>query len=93
MMRLDKFFFNLNYGSRKEIKLMVKNGFVKVGNLIVKLFDVKIDLNYDKIFVNGIEVIYKENVIFFFYKFVGYLLSYKVEIYLLLFELIGVFYN
>lgn len=92
-MRLDKFLSNLNYGSRKEIKLMVKNGLVKVGNLTVKSSDVKIDPNYDKIFVNGTEVIYKENVILSFYKPAGYLSSHKAEIYPSLFELIGAPYK
>jgi len=58
--RLDKILSNLGYGSRKEIKMLVKSKAVKVDNEIVKDSSLKVDPNYNKINVNGKEVIYKK---------------------------------
>lgn len=92
-MRLDKFLSNLKYGSRKTIKAMVKQGQVRVGEVLVKSSDVQINPEYDKIFVNGVEVFYKKNITLAFYKPVGYLSSHKTELYPSLFDLIHEPYN
>lgn len=88
-MRLDKFLSNLKFGSRKDIKTMVKNGLVKINNYQAVSSDVKIDPIYDKISVNGKEVFYQENIIVAFNKPKGYLSSHQDEIYPSLFNLIG----
>ncbi len=88
-MRLDKFLSNLKFGSRKDIKTMVKNGLVVINNDQAVSSDVKIDPIYDKISVNGREVFYQENIILAFNKPKGYLSSHIDEVYPSLFNLIG----
>ena len=88
-MRLDKFLSNLKFGSRKDIKIMVKNGLVMINNHQAVSSDVKIDPIYDKISVNGKEVFYQENIIVAFNKPKGYLSSHHDEAYPSLFNLIG----
>ena len=60
MERLDKVLSNLGYGTRKEIKQIVKKGLVEVNGVIVKDNGLQIEPESDKIFVNGEEVIYRE---------------------------------
>lgn len=60
MERLDKVLSNLGYGTRKEIKQIVKKGNVKVNDKIVKDNGLQIDPEKDSIFINGEEVIYRE---------------------------------
>ncbi|MFA7417488.1 MAG: pseudouridine synthase [Acholeplasma sp.] len=92
-MRLDKFLSNLKYGSRKEIRIMVKKGLVTINGVTASSSDVQIDPNYDKIFLNGEAVFYKENITLAFYKPVGYLSSHQSELYPTLFSLIEAPYH
>lgn len=60
MERLDKVLSNLGYGTRKEIKQVVKKGFVTINGEIVKDSALQIDPEKDKIIINGEEVEYKK---------------------------------
>lgn len=60
MERLDKVLSNLGYGSRKEIKSLVKRGEVEVNGEIAKSNDIKVDPNNDEIKVNGEKVNYRK---------------------------------
>ncbi|QGU94221.1 pseudouridine synthase [Clostridium bovifaecis] len=60
MERLDKVLSNLGYGSRKEIKILVKNGVVEVDGEIVKSSDIKVDPEKAKIKVSGEEINYRK---------------------------------
>ena len=60
MERLDKIISNLGYGSRKEVKSLVKKGFVEVDGEIVKDSNMKIDPDTSIIKVNGEELYYRE---------------------------------
>ncbi len=60
MERLDKVLSNLGYGTRKEVKALVKNGGVEVDGIIAKSSDVKIDPEKAKVKVNGEEVKYRK---------------------------------
>ncbi|MFU0824751.1 pseudouridine synthase [Clostridium sp.] len=60
MERLDKVLSNLGYGSRKEIKALVKNGIVEVNGEVVKSSDVKVDPEKDEIKVSGEEINYRK---------------------------------
>lgn len=51
---------SLNYGSRKDIKKMAKNGEIKVNEEVVKKADVHVNPEKDEIFVNGEKVFYRE---------------------------------
>ncbi|WP_436513111.1 pseudouridine synthase [Clostridium thermobutyricum] len=60
MERLDKIISNLGYGSRKEVKSLVKKGFVEVDGEIVKDSNMKVDPDTSIIKVNGEELYYRE---------------------------------
>ncbi|WP_010096203.1 pseudouridine synthase [Ornithinibacillus scapharcae] len=58
-MRLDKLLSNMGYGSRKDVKLIVKNKRVTVNSKVIKDSGIKVDPNHDAIMVDGIKVEYK----------------------------------
>jgi 16S rRNA pseudouridine516 synthase len=58
--RLDKIISNLGYGSRKEIKALVKKGLVKVDGEIVKDNGLLIDPEKSVININGEDLFYRE---------------------------------
>ncbi|MDU7963405.1 MAG: pseudouridine synthase [Clostridium perfringens] len=60
MERLDKVLSNLGYGTRKEIKQVVKKGFVTVNDEKVKDSGLQIDPEKDVIVINGEKVEYKK---------------------------------
>jgi 16S rRNA pseudouridine516 synthase len=59
-MRIDKMLANLGFGSRKEVKGLLKKGAVKVNGEMVKDAKEHIDPNNDKVTINDQEVVYKE---------------------------------
>lgn len=60
MERLDKVLSNLGYGTRKEIKQVVKKGLVKVNDEVVKDNGVQINPEKDRIIINGEEIYYRK---------------------------------
>lgn len=60
MERLDKVLSNLGYGTRKEIKQIIKKGFIQVNGEIVKDNGMQVDPEKDKILVNGEEIFYRK---------------------------------
>ncbi len=58
--RLDKVLSNMGYGSRRQIKKIIKDGTVQVNNKIVLKNDIKVDPYEDEIYFNGERVIYRE---------------------------------
>lgn len=62
MERLDKILSNLGYGSRKEIKALVKAGGVVVDDKIVKDNGLQLDPEKSKIVINGEEIFYRKNI-------------------------------
>ncbi|MEK3887651.1 pseudouridine synthase [Bacillus sp. FSL K6-3431] len=59
-MRIDKLLANLGYGSRKEVKKVLKDGSVTVNGKTVKDAKVHVDPNNDSIVILGEEIHYKE---------------------------------
>ncbi|MBP0726351.1 rRNA pseudouridine synthase [Bacillus sp. RG28] len=59
-MRIDKLLANMGYGSRKEVKGLLKQGVVKVGDQIVKSPKEHVDVEKDEVTVLGEIVEYKE---------------------------------
>jgi 16S rRNA pseudouridine516 synthase len=59
-MRLDKLLSNMGYGSRKEIKLLIKSKTVEINGIIAKDFSMHVDSEKDEILVSGEKVIYTE---------------------------------
>ena len=59
-MRIDKMLANLGYGSRKEVKMLLKNKAVKVNDEVVKDAKHQVDPNLDEIFLYDEKIEYKE---------------------------------
>ncbi|NLZ47953.1 MAG: rRNA pseudouridine synthase [Clostridiales bacterium] len=60
MERLDKILSNLGYGSRKEIKGIVRKGLVTVDNQVVKDSGMSVDPEKSEIYIGDEKVIYKK---------------------------------
>jgi 16S rRNA pseudouridine516 synthase len=61
-MRIDKVLANLGFGSRKEVKQLLKIGAVKVDEVVVKDAKQQIDPNKQTVTLNGETIEYKEYV-------------------------------
>ncbi|OZI12761.1 16S rRNA pseudouridine(516) synthase [Bacillaceae bacterium SAS-127] len=59
-MRVDKILANLGYGSRKDVKKILKSGAVTVNGELVKDAKQHVDPNDDQIVIHGEEVHYRE---------------------------------
>ncbi|MHC0038924.1 pseudouridine synthase [Pseudoneobacillus sp. C159] len=59
-MRIDKMLANLGFGSRKEVKKLLKDGSVRINGTVVKDAKEHLDPNMDIVTINGEEIIYKE---------------------------------
>jgi 16S rRNA pseudouridine516 synthase len=59
-MRIDKMLANLGYGSRKEVKMLLKNKAVKINDRIVKDAKEQVDPAKDTVTLNSEKVEYKE---------------------------------
>lgn len=70
-MRLDKLLANSGFGSRKEVKKLIKDGFVKVNDEKAKDGKRYVDPEHDVVTVNGEKVVYKEFVYFMMNKPAG----------------------
>ncbi|MBC2582717.1 pseudouridine synthase [Clostridium sp. DJ247] len=60
MERIDKVLANLGYGTRKEVKTLVKDGLIEVDNTVIKDSGMKIDPNVSVIKVSGETVNYRK---------------------------------
>ncbi len=60
MERIDKILSNLGYGTRKDLKKIVKNGMVQVNGITIKDSAMKVDPEKDKIIINGEGIFYRE---------------------------------
>src|SRR5699024_1281937 len=67
-MRLDKFLANMGYGSRKDVKGLVKKKHVTVNGKLIKKADIKIDPFQDVVFCMGEQVEYKEYIYIMLHK-------------------------
>ena len=59
-MRVDKLLANLGYGSRKEVKQLLKSGQVKINGAVAKDAKEQVDPNKDSITLHGEVIEYKE---------------------------------
>jgi 16S rRNA pseudouridine516 synthase len=60
MERLDKVLSNLGYGTRKEVKALVKEGLIEVDDIIVKDSGIKVNTDNSEIKISGEIVNYRE---------------------------------
>ncbi len=59
-MRLDKLLSNMGFGSRKEVRLLLKKGVVRLNNEVIKDVSKHIEIDSDHVTVLGEPVVYKE---------------------------------
>jgi len=60
--RLDKVIANMGYGSRKDVKKIIKSGAVEIDDIIVTDPKTKVDPEVQCIRVNGRQIDYKKNI-------------------------------
>lgn len=60
MERLDKILSNMGIGSRKEAKALIKKGFIRIDDEIVKDVSKQIDAENCRIFIEGEEIRYRK---------------------------------
>ncbi|PJI09431.1 MULTISPECIES: pseudouridine synthase [Clostridium] len=60
MERLDKVISNMGYGSRKDVKKIIKSGRVQINGIVIKNNNEQIDPENSIIKINGEEVAYKK---------------------------------
>ena len=60
MMRIDKLLSHSNYGTRKEVKELIRKGYVLVNGIIIKDDDYKVDELKDEIVVANNEIKWEE---------------------------------
>ncbi|MEI7668058.1 MAG: pseudouridine synthase [Erysipelotrichaceae bacterium] len=70
-MRLDKALADLNLGSRKEVKLLIRKGKVCVNGLIIKDDDHHIDIDHDVITLDDERLAFNQVQYFMLYKPIG----------------------
>ena len=71
--RLDKLLAHSGYGSRKDVKSLIRKGYVKINDLIVKNDDLKVDTEIDEITIDDENIKYDEFVYLLINKPKGYL--------------------
>lgn len=72
-MRLDKLLANMGYGSRKDVKAIIKKGQVTVNDETVKDNSQHVDPYSDEVFVNDEEVRYRKHIYLMMNKPPGYI--------------------
>lgn len=60
MIRLDKLLAHSGYGSRKEVKELIRKGYVTVNEVVVKNDDYKVDEIHDEVIIDGIIIDYQK---------------------------------
>ncbi len=88
MERLDKILANSGFGTRKEVKKLVRMGVVKVDGNAVNTSDLKVDTENCEITVNDQKVIYKEFVYLMLNKPDGYVSATEDNVYPTVTELV-----
>ena len=88
-MRLDKLLSNEGYGTRKEVKKLIKDGLVIVNDNIITKDDYKVDPNIDNIIIDGVKLDYEEFSYFIMNKPAGYVCANIDNLYPTVFSLMG----
>lgn len=87
-MRLDKFLAHNGFGTRKEVKELVKRKLVVVNGEVAKSASIILNLEEDIIHVEGELITYQENVYYMMNKPSGYICSHESDLYPSVLELI-----
>lgn len=86
--RMDKLLAHAGYGTRKEVKGLLKSKFVTLNGEIVTSDKLKVDPDHDQVMVNGEPVNYQEYVYYMLNKPVGYVSATMDNVYPTVIELI-----
>ena len=73
MIRLDKMLAHSGYGTRKQVKELIRNGYVMINGNVIKDDDYKVDTDNDEVVVSGMEVIYEQLIYIMLNKPDGYI--------------------
>lgn len=73
MIRLDKILSHMGYGSRKEVKDIIRKGYVSVNGETIYDDDFKVNIDEDEIILDGIDINYSEFVYIMLNKPDGYI--------------------
>ena len=73
LIRLDKLLAHSGYGTRKDVKSLIRKGLVKINDEPVKNDDIKVDTELDEISIDNENIIYDEFVYLIINKPKGYL--------------------
>lgn len=60
--RIDKILSNMGYGTRKEVKELIKSGLVEIGGTVVKDSGQQVDAESQEIKVGGSRLFYKDSI-------------------------------
>lgn len=92
-MRIDKLLSNLKYGSRKEIKQMIKDSRIIINNIHAHKESQIVDLENDIILIDNEQIFYKEEINLIINKPIGYLSANKDNLHLVVTNLLKEPYN
>lgn len=88
MMRLDKFLAHCGYGTRKEVKRIIKNKQVKVNGEIINKDSIKIDEYNDEIMVDEFILEYNKFIYLMMNKPTGYVCANHDNVYPTIFDML-----
>ena len=80
MMRLDKYLASMGFGTRNEVKKMLRKGIVAVNGEVVMKADRQIEEESDSVVVDGEEVVYQKYVYLMLNKPMGYISATKSSV-------------
>ena len=92
-MRLDKLLAHCGYGSRKDVKEIIKKGYVTVNGQIVKKDKTHVDPNKDIVKVDDEVLVYEEFVYYMLNKPAGYVSATEDNVYPTVVEIIYDYYR
>lgn len=72
MIRLDKYLADMGIGTRMEVKKLIRQGKVKIDDVVVKSPEQKLDIETQKVYCNGNEVGYERFEYYMLNKPAGY---------------------
>ena len=87
-MRLDKLLVHWGFGTHKEVKQLIKNGYVKVNGEVIKKDKHHVDPVGDKVYVDDERIHYQEYVYYMLNKPAGYVSATEDNVYPTVIDLI-----
>ena len=72
-MRLDKFLSHLRIGTRKESRLLVRAGRIRINGVVTKDYAVKVHPGSDRVSLDGQDLVYREFIYLMMNKPAGYI--------------------